>query len=56
MSFCLFIPHLRSKSIFANKAQNRLKLKRPQTARAFKAEIDRMYEEIAAQASQKPKL
>ncbi|KAK0635083.1 hypothetical protein B0T17DRAFT_612004 [Bombardia bombarda] len=34
-----------------------LKLKRPQTARAFRTEIDRMYEEIAAQASEsKPKL
>lgn len=35
---------------------NRLKLKRPQTVRAFRAEIDRMYEEIAAQAAEKPKL
>ncbi|VBB77339.1 Putative long-chain-fatty-acid--CoA ligase [Podospora comata] len=33
-----------------------LKLKRPQTARAFRAEIDRMYEEIAANAGSKPKL
>jgi len=37
-------------------SQNSLKLKRPQTARAFRAEIDRMYEEIAANAAQKPKL
>lgn len=35
---------------------NSLKLKRPQTARAFRAEIDRMYEEIAANAGSKPKL
>jgi long-chain acyl-CoA synthetase len=34
----------------------RLKLKRPQSARAFRKEIDRMYEEIAAQAADKPKL
>jgi long-chain acyl-CoA synthetase len=34
----------------------RLKLKRPQTARAFRNEIDRMYEEIAANAAVKPKL
>lgn len=34
---------------------NSLKLKRPQTARAFRKEIDRMYEEIAAVAS-RPKL
>jgi long-chain acyl-CoA synthetase len=33
-----------------------LKLKRPQTARAFRAHIDRMYEEIAANATEKPKL
>ncbi|KAK3946204.1 putative long-chain-fatty-acid--CoA ligase [Diplogelasinospora grovesii] len=33
-----------------------LKLKRPQTARAFKKEIDRMYEEIAAEATSKAKL
>ncbi|KAK4186602.1 putative long-chain-fatty-acid--CoA ligase [Podospora australis] len=33
-----------------------LKLKRPQTARAFRAEIDRMYEEINANAATKPKL
>jgi long-chain acyl-CoA synthetase len=33
-----------------------LKLKRPQTARAFRKEIDRMYEEIAANAVEKPKL
>ncbi|KXX81226.1 Long chain acyl-CoA synthetase 7, peroxisomal [Madurella mycetomatis] len=33
-----------------------LKLKRPQTARAFRKEIDRMYEEIATQTAQKPKL
>ncbi|KAK4197578.1 putative long-chain-fatty-acid--CoA ligase [Triangularia verruculosa] len=33
-----------------------LKLKRPQTARAFRAEIERMYEEIAANAGAKPKL
>ncbi|KAL2258006.1 hypothetical protein VTK26DRAFT_8847 [Humicola hyalothermophila] len=33
-----------------------LKLKRPQTVRAFRAEIDRMYEEIAAAAAEKPKL
>ncbi|KAL2117050.1 hypothetical protein VTJ04DRAFT_9218 [Mycothermus thermophilus] len=33
-----------------------LKLKRPQTARAFKKEIERMYEEIAANAAEKPKL
>jgi long-chain acyl-CoA synthetase len=36
--------------------QNSLKLKRPQTARAFKKEIERMYEEIAANAAEKPKL
>jgi long-chain acyl-CoA synthetase len=35
---------------------NRLKLKRPQTARAFRKEIDRMYEELAANATEKPKL
>jgi len=35
---------------------NRLKLKRPQTARAFRKEIDRMYEEIHAEATSKPKL
>jgi long-chain acyl-CoA synthetase len=34
----------------------RLKLKRPQTAKAFRAEIDRMYEELAADATSKPKL
>jgi long-chain acyl-CoA synthetase len=39
-----------------NLLRNRLKLKRPQTARAFRQEIDRMYEEIAAQAAEKPKL
>ncbi|KAK4130928.1 acetyl-CoA synthetase-like protein [Trichocladium antarcticum] len=33
-----------------------LKLKRPQTVRAFRQEIDRMYEELAAQAAEKPKL
>ncbi|KAL2197237.1 hypothetical protein P885DRAFT_77714 [Corynascus similis CBS 632.67] len=33
-----------------------LKLKRPQAARAFRKEIDRMYEEIAANAAAKPKL
>ncbi|AEO61871.1 hypothetical protein MYCTH_2141082 [Thermothelomyces thermophilus ATCC 42464] len=33
-----------------------LKLKRPQAARAFRKEIDRMYEEIAANANVKPKL
>ncbi|AEO71708.1 1fc29370-47f6-49f7-aee7-fb901bdb7b72 [Thermothielavioides terrestris] len=33
-----------------------LKLKRPQTARAFRKEIDRMYEEIAARTAEKPKL
>ncbi|KAL1843008.1 hypothetical protein VTJ49DRAFT_3485 [Mycothermus thermophilus] len=33
-----------------------LKLKRPNTARAFKREIERMYEEIAANAVDKPKL
>ncbi|KAK3321063.1 hypothetical protein B0T19DRAFT_257337 [Cercophora scortea] len=33
-----------------------LKLKRPQTSRAFRKEIDRMYEEIAAEAVSKPKL
>ncbi|KAK4121782.1 acetyl-CoA synthetase-like protein [Parathielavia appendiculata] len=33
-----------------------LKLKRPQSARAFRKEIDRMYEEIAAQMAEKPKL
>ncbi|KAJ9141897.1 Long chain acyl-CoA synthetase 7, peroxisomal [Pleurostoma richardsiae] len=33
-----------------------LKLKRPQTARAFKEEIDRMYAEIAAQVESKAKL
>ena len=36
--------------------QNRLKLKRPQTARAFRNEIDRMYEEVAANVVEKPKL
>lgn len=33
-----------------------LKLKRPQTAKAFRKEIDRMYEELAAEATSKPKL
>ncbi|KAK3343787.1 hypothetical protein B0T25DRAFT_307534 [Lasiosphaeria hispida] len=33
-----------------------LKLKRPQTARAFRNEIDRMYEELAANSSSRPKL
>ncbi|KAM0269050.1 hypothetical protein ACHAQH_009839 [Verticillium albo-atrum] len=33
-----------------------LKLKRPQTARAFRAEIDQMYAEIEAEASTKAKL
>ncbi|KAK1775555.1 hypothetical protein QBC45DRAFT_241285 [Copromyces sp. CBS 386.78] len=33
-----------------------LKLKRPQTAKKFRAEIDRMYEEINAAAQNKPKL
>ncbi|KAK5661498.1 hypothetical protein OQA88_11402 [Cercophora sp. LCS_1] len=33
-----------------------LKLKRPQTARAFRNEIDRMYEEIRASETSKPKL
>ena len=40
----------------ANMRRNRLKLKRPQTARAFRQHIDRMYEEIAANATAKPKL
>ena len=35
---------------------HRLKLKRPQTAKAFRAQIDRMYEEVAADASSKPRL
>lgn len=29
--------------------QNRLKLKRPQTAKAFRDHLDRLYEELAAQ-------
>ncbi|GKT57476.1 AMP-binding enzyme [Colletotrichum tofieldiae] len=33
-----------------------LKLKRPQTAKAFRAQIDQMYEEINAEPSAKPKL
>ncbi|KAJ4307117.1 medium-chain fatty acid-CoA ligase faa2 [Collariella sp. IMI 366227] len=33
-----------------------LKLKRPQTVRAFRKEIDQMYEELAANAAEKPKL
>ncbi|KAK0705002.1 hypothetical protein B0H67DRAFT_592918 [Lasiosphaeris hirsuta] len=33
-----------------------LKLKRPQTTRAFRNEIDRMYEELAANSTSKPKL
>jgi long-chain acyl-CoA synthetase len=37
--------------------ENSLKLKRPQTARKFKSEIDRMYKEINEEASKiKPKL
>jgi long-chain acyl-CoA synthetase len=36
--------------------RNRLKLKRPQTARAFRQHIDRMYEEIHANVMTKPKL
>ncbi|GKT51919.1 long chain acyl-CoA synthetase 7, peroxisomal [Colletotrichum spaethianum] len=35
---------------------NRLKLKRPQAAKAFRAQIDQMYEEINAEPSAKPKL
>ncbi|PNP41074.1 AMP-binding enzyme [Trichoderma gamsii] len=33
-----------------------LKLKRPQTAKAFRTQIDKMYEEIAAEAGPAPKL
>ena len=33
-----------------------LKLKRPQAVKAFRKEIDRMYEELAADGSSKPKL
>ncbi|TEA16594.1 Long chain acyl-CoA synthetase 7 [Colletotrichum sidae] len=33
-----------------------LKLKRPQTAKAFRAQLDQMYEEINAEPSSKPKL
>jgi long-chain acyl-CoA synthetase len=35
---------------------NRLKLKRPQTAKKFRAEIDRMYEEALAEETPRAKL
>ena len=35
---------------------DRLKLKRPQAARAFRSEIDVLYEELKAAESSKPKL
>lgn len=37
-------------------ATNSLKLKRPQTAKAFRSEIDRMYAEINSQPSAKARL
>ncbi|KAK3386951.1 hypothetical protein B0H63DRAFT_468717 [Podospora didyma] len=33
-----------------------LKLKRPQTAKAFRSQIDRLYEELASQRTEKPRL
>jgi long-chain acyl-CoA synthetase len=35
---------------------NRLKLKRPQTAKKFRAELDRMYEESLAEETPRAKL
>lgn len=43
--------------MLANYDDNSLKLKRPQTARKFRSEIDRMYVEINEEASKiKPRL
>lgn len=39
-----------------NMHKHSLKLKRPQAARKFRAEIDRMYEEINAAAQTKARL
>jgi hypothetical protein len=58
-------PHFPSHSVPSNNhphfsgcfvTHRRLKLKRPQTAKKFRAEIDKMYEEALAEETPKAKL